>query len=121
MRSCAPTIPCRVSRAGALIVVTTRDYDSLVVDRPDSTPVQRSSRAGLRTVTTQLWDRHDDSSLYDLTHLQVRLTVPGRWAAASRTATCRAWTRGELTQLAREARLRDLRRAASADTGLSRP
>lgn len=111
----------RVSRPGAVIVVTTRDYDAVVAERPVSTPVQFSSVSGLRTVTTQLWDWREGSTVYDLTHLQVHEEAPGQWAATSRTATYRAWTRAELTELARAAGLLDVRWAASSEAVLFQP
>ena len=111
----------RVCRPDAVIVVTTRNYDQLVAERPVSTPVQVSSRAGLRAVTIQLWDWRGESTVYDLTHLQVRETVPGQWTATSRATTYRAWTRGELAELARSVGLRHVRWAESAETGFFQP
>lgn len=109
----------RVARE--VIVVTTRDYDTLGADRPVTAPVQRGTKAGMRVVTTQLWDWHPGAPVYDLTHLQVTETAPGHWSAASRTATYRSWTRAELSGLARDAGLRDVRWATAAETGFFQP
>ncbi|MBB3101226.1 SAM-dependent methyltransferase [Actinoplanes campanulatus] len=111
----------RVARPGAVVVVTTRDYDAIRADRPVSMPVQRGGKAGLRVVTTQLWDWHAGSPVYDLTHLQVSETAPGQWVAASRTTSYRAWTRAELSELARAAGLTGIRWAAGAETGFFQP
>ncbi|BEL03863.1 hypothetical protein Q0Z83_020540 [Actinoplanes sichuanensis] len=111
----------RVARPGAVILVTTRDYDTIVVDRPVTAPVQRGGAPDRRVVTTQLWDWHPDSPVYDLTHLQVVETSPGQWSATSRTATYRAWTRSELSDLAQAAEMTDVRWATTTETGFFQP
>jgi len=111
----------RVVRPGGLVVVTTRDYDAVVADRPATAPVQRSTVGDLRIVTTQLWDWHGDSPVYDVTHLQVREGEDGQWTTSARTTTYRAWTRAELTTLAAEAGLRGTRWIAPEDSGFFQP
>ena len=111
----------RVVGPGGLVVVTTRDYDAVVAARPTTAPVQRSRVDDLRVVTTQLWDWHGDSPVYDVTHLQVREIGAGQWTTAARTTTYRAWTRAELTTLAAEAGLRDTQWIAPEDSGFFQP
>lgn len=111
----------RVARPGAVILVTTRDYDSIIADRPATAPIQRSGVSGRRVVTTQLWDWHPGSSVYDLTHLQVSETSPGQWATTARVATYRAWTRSELADLARAAGMTDVHWATGTETGFFQP
>jgi glycine/sarcosine N-methyltransferase len=111
----------RVVRPGGLVVVTTRDYDAVLADRPTTAPVQRSRIDGLRTVTTQLWDWREGSPVYDVTHLQVREAGHGQWVAASRTTTYRAWTRAELSALATGAGLGGVQWIASEDSGFFQP
>lgn len=111
----------RVGREGALVVISTRDYDAILNERPAATPVQRHNSGQLRSVTTQLWDWHPDGVIYDLTHLQVHETHPSRWVAAGRAATYRAWTRAELSTLAERAGLNRVAWAGPADTGFFQP
>jgi SAM-dependent methyltransferase len=111
----------RVARPGAVVLLSTRDYDSLGDDRPTTGPVQRSSSGGLRTVTTQLWDWRDESPLYDMTHLQVQELDSGRWVAASRTTTYRAWLRRELATLATETGLHAVRWVQPRDSHFFQP
>jgi SAM-dependent methyltransferase len=111
----------RVVRPGGLVVVTTRDYDAVVAERPTIAPVQRSRVDGLRVVTTQLWDWHGASPVYDVTHLQVREIGAGQWTTAARTTTYRAWTRAELTTLAARAELRGTRWITPAGSGFFQP
>lgn len=111
----------RVARPGAVVLVSTRDYDALIVERPAAAPVQRSVEGELRTITTQLWDWRDESPVYEMTHLQVRELAPEQWVAASRTTTYRAWLRSELTALATGVGLRDLRWVPPEETGFFQP
>jgi len=111
----------RVCRPGAVIVITTRDYDGVLPERPTTAPVQRSSEGELRTVTTQLWDWRAGSNVYDLTHLQVREVQPGQWEATTRTTSYRAWSRSELTALATHAGLHDVRWVDPMESGFFQP
>lgn len=97
--------------------MSTRDYDALVAERPATTPVQLSVDGELRTINIQLWHWRDESSEYELTHLQVRELAPQHWVAASRTTTYRAWLRSELTTLATDMGLRDVRWLPPEDSG----
>ena len=111
----------RVARRGAVILVSTRDYDSIIAQRPTSAPVQSSSDGALRTVTTQLWDWRDESPVYEMTHLQIHEVQPQQWVAASRTTTYRAWLQRELADLATEVGLRQVRWSQPQDSGFFQP
>ena len=111
----------RVSRPGAVIVITTRDYDRVLPERPTTAPVQLSRQGELRTVSTQLWDWRAGSNVYDLTHLQVHEVRPGQWTAAARTTAYRAWSRAELTALATQAELRDVTWKTPEESGFFQP
>jgi glycine/sarcosine N-methyltransferase len=81
--------------------VTTRDYDTLAVERPTTSGPQVSRDAmGRRAVTVQLWDWSADASTYALTHVQSVESAADRWATTARRTVYRAWSRAELTDLA---------------------
>jgi glycine/sarcosine N-methyltransferase len=111
----------RVVRPGGLVVITTREYDTVIAERPTTAPVQRSYVGDLRVVTTQLWDWRDGSPVYDVTHLQVREIRRGEWAAVARAMTYRAWTRAELSTLAAAAGLPGSRWIAPEASGFFQP
>jgi hypothetical protein len=72
-------------------------------------------------VTTQLWDWHDESPVYEMTHLQVHEIEPQRWVAESRTTTYRAWRRSELAALATDVGLRRVRWVDPPESGFFQP
>jgi SAM-dependent methyltransferase len=112
----------RVLRPRGVAVVSTRDYDALLRERPRTGPPQLSTDGrGRRTVTLQIWDWADAGPTYDLTHLQATEQDDGRWAAHSRTVAYRAWTRDELTAAASEVGLAGARWIAPETSGFFQP
>ncbi len=101
----------RVLRPGGTAVVTTRDYDRVLAERPSGTPTQEArDREGRRYLTFQVWSWRGDSDVYDLEHFQLVRDAAGAagqgrddppWRTAVRSVTYRAYTRGHLSDLAR--------------------
>ncbi|MCV2393656.1 class I SAM-dependent methyltransferase [Actinotalea sp. M2MS4P-6] len=112
----------RVTRPGGAVVVTTRDYDKVLAERPRSTPAQVYDRGdGPRVVTVQLWAWRGDSDVYDLEHLQLTEVSPTDWTGTRREATYRAYRRDHLGALARVAGLDDVRWWEPAESGYFQP
>jgi SAM-dependent methyltransferase len=111
----------RVLRPGGTVIVTTRDYDRVLPQRPGSTPLQLFDSGGERIVSYQLWHWRDHSDVYDLEHFQVRKTGPDEWTTQVRTAAYRAYTRHALAALATRAGLSEPEWHAPADTGFFQP
>ncbi|WP_222598351.1 class I SAM-dependent methyltransferase [Lentzea tibetensis] len=86
----------RVLRPGGRLVLTVRDYDAVLADRPLATSPQVGPG---RVVTFQLW--HWDGDHYDLEHFQ--LHEGESWRAEVRRTTYWAITRAELTGLVERA------------------
>ncbi|GLZ29787.1 hypothetical protein Lesp02_19770 [Lentzea sp. NBRC 105346] len=86
----------RVLRRGGRLVLSVRDYDALLRDRPISTPPQVGPG---RVVTFQLWHWHGDR--YDLELFQ--LHESDSWRVEVHRATYWAITRAELTSLVERA------------------
>jgi glycine/sarcosine N-methyltransferase len=78
----------RVLRPGGTVIVSTRDYERVLADRPASTLPQVFTSGGARVISFQLWAWRGESDIYDLEHFQVHeaATVPGL-SSAGRPAT----------------------------------
>lgn len=111
----------RVLRPGGTALVTTRDYDRVVVDRPSCTPPQVFRSGGDRIVSFQLWTWRGGTDVYDLEHFQVRDRDGVDVTTSRRRATYRAYTRSALTDLARRAGLAEVTWHLPADTGFFQP
>lgn len=100
----------RVLRPGARAVVTTRDYDTILQTRPQSTlPQVMHTHGGGRTVSFQLWAWRQTSDIYDVELFQLQEGRDHTWVTTRRTVTYRAYTRDHLAQLAARADLLDPR------------
>ncbi|AEN10100.1 MULTISPECIES: class I SAM-dependent methyltransferase [unclassified Streptomyces] len=115
----------RVLRPGGLLLVSTRDYDDLLRDRPASTPPQVHGNVDCadgeeRTVTFQLWHWHDDGEHYDLEHFQLR-PADGEWRAQVRRTTYWALGRDRMASLAAEAGFVDPEWRMPQETGFFQP
>jgi glycine/sarcosine N-methyltransferase len=96
----------RVVRPGGRIVVTTRDYDAALANRPSSTAPQVAAGAqGGRTISFQLWQWHGQTDIYEVEHFQVHEDAGGGRAVQRRMTTYRAYTREHLGELAATAGL----------------
>ncbi|MFE9017445.1 class I SAM-dependent methyltransferase [Streptomyces sp. NPDC007808] len=94
----------RVLRPGGLLLASTRPYDDLLRNRPESTPLQvhRSTNGRERAVTFQLWHWHDDGEHYDLELFQL-LPSGGEWRVQVHRTTYWALSRNRLSALAANA------------------
>ena len=111
----------RVLRPGGTAVVTTRDYDRVLAERPTSTPPQVFESDGERLISFQLWTWRPGTDVYDLEHFQVHERDGGRMTTRRREASYRAYTRSSLTALAARAGLRDVTWHAPDQTGFFQP
>ncbi|GAA3822383.1 hypothetical protein [Streptomyces chiangmaiensis] len=93
----------RVLRPAGLLL-STRPYDDLLRNRPASTPpqVHRPADGGERTVTFQLWHRHEDGEHYDVEHFQLHPTG-GEWRVKVRRTVYWALGRDRLAGLVTDA------------------
>jgi len=96
------------TRPGGIVAVTNRDYDTS--DRPDCTPVQRSTRNGVRRVSLQLWDWDESGDSYRMESVLLRSSVVDAspavgWTVTTRTTELRAWRRTQIEAAAHAAGL----------------
>lgn len=111
----------RVLGPGGTVLVTTRDYDGVLSDRPTVTPAQVFESGGERIVSTQRWSWRAGTDVYDLEHVQVHERADGTGTTRTRRAAARAYTRHALGELARRAGLTDVTWQESAETGFFQP
>jgi SAM-dependent methyltransferase len=110
----------RVVTPGGLIVVTTRDYDTVRATHPVITPPQLWEGPDDTTITLQLWRWHPDGRRYDLRHLQLTGDT-STWRVTERRTVYWAITRDELTGLAAAADLASPRWYHPDETGFFQP
>ncbi|MBB1513758.1 class I SAM-dependent methyltransferase [Tessaracoccus sp. MC1627] len=112
----------RVLRPGACALVTTRDYDAVLKDRPTSTPPQITDvlGAGRRVVSFQRWSWRDNTDIYDLEHFQL-MEHDRSWTTRRRTATYRAYTQEHLATLARRAGMSQATWVSPEESGYFQP
>ncbi len=111
----------RVLRPGGTVIVSTRDYERVLADRPASTLPQVFTSGGARVISFQLWAWRGKSDIYDLEHFQVHEAADGTRTVERRTASYRAYTRAALTELASAAGLRDVRWHMPGESGFFQP
>jgi glycine/sarcosine N-methyltransferase len=111
----------RVLRPGGIVIITTRDYDRVLADRPSSTLPQVFTSGGRRIVTFQLWTWRAGTDIYDLEHFQMRESPDGARTADRRVAAYRAYTRAALTGLASAAGLQDVTWRMPRETDFFQP
>lgn len=86
--------------SGGMVIITIRDYDSLIRERPRATP-PRIFDDGKRIVF-QVWDWSDDGTTYTTRQFIVQDHL-GTWKTESYTAMYRAVQRSELSSFLQQA------------------
>ncbi|MET8632301.1 class I SAM-dependent methyltransferase [Streptomyces sp. NPDC004680] len=112
----------RVLRPAGRLLLSTRPYDDLLRNRPESTPpqVHRPADGGERTVTFQLWHWHEDGEHYDLEHVQL-LPADGEWRVKVRRTVYWALARDRLAGFVTDAGFVDPEWRMSQETGFFQP
>ncbi|MGW5056497.1 class I SAM-dependent methyltransferase [Streptomyces sp. NPDC004096] len=112
----------RVLRPAGRLLLSTRPYDDLLRNRPESTPpqVHRPADGGERTVTFQLWHWHEDGEHYDLEHVQL-LPADGEWRVKVRRTVYWALARDRLAGLVTDAGFVDPEWRMPQETGFFQP
>ena len=111
----------RVLRPGGTAVVTTRDYDRLVLDRPSGTLPQVFESAVERVISLQLWAWRAGTDVYDLEHVQVHEHAGGRVTTRHLETSYRAYTSEGLAARASAAGLRDIQWHPAVETAFFQP
>lgn len=112
MRACLVT--------DGLLVLSIRDYDAVLTNRPNGTPpLSRETESG-RQIVFQLWDWAADKPTYTLNLFIMHQTGNG-WQTREYTTQYRALRRQELSDLLSHAGFDGVSWALPAETGLFQP
>jgi glycine/sarcosine N-methyltransferase len=107
-------------RPGGLLLVSIRDYDRLVEERPPATTPGLLDGPDGRRVYFQLWDWRADGRRYTL-HLFILKEVEGRWETTHAATEYRALLRDELSAILGDAGFADPRWHAPEESGYLQP
>jgi SAM-dependent methyltransferase len=106
--------------AGGLVLVSIRDYDLLLREKPRATmPAVYEGPEGMRVVF-QVWDWHADLPRYRV-HYFILRNPHGHWETFQQTMVYRALRRDELSHVLREVGFSDVRWHAPDETGYNQP
>jgi 2-polyprenyl-3-methyl-5-hydroxy-6-metoxy-1,4-benzoquinol methylase len=107
-------------RPEGLLLISTRDYDHVVLDRPQTTPPQVIDDVTGRRIVFQVWDWSCDGQCYTTTMFILR-QVDENWETLHYATTYRALLRHELTAILTQAGFHDIRWHMPQDTGYYQP
>lgn len=104
-----------------LLLISTRDYDHLVMDKPHTTtPVVYDDEAG-RRVVFQVWDWSESGETYTVTLFMVTQQDGAAWETRTFATTYRALQRAELNSILEKAGFAAVRWHMPQDTGYFQP
>jgi glycine/sarcosine N-methyltransferase len=83
---------------GGMLLISIRDYDQLLEQRPSADPVRVFGVGENRRIIFQVWDWQDDAPIYTV-NLFILRQVSGEWVTSVQTTQYRALQRTELTQI----------------------
>lgn len=107
-------------RADGLLLVSRRDYDQLVQDRPEAELPRLLSGPQGRRVVFQVWDWANSGRTYTLHHFIIK-EANGEWHTVHRATAYRALLRDELSTILRAAGFSEVRWHMPAESGYYQP
>ncbi|PCE23746.1 hypothetical protein BWP39_29135 [Paraburkholderia acidicola] len=107
-------------RQGGKLVISLRDYDSLMKLRPPLTAPYMISDNGLRRIVHQVWDWHDER--HYTCHVHITYQTPDlAWVARHIVGRCRSITSEELVSHLRSIGFEQIQILPAAATGFHQP
>jgi 2-polyprenyl-3-methyl-5-hydroxy-6-metoxy-1,4-benzoquinol methylase len=119
VRRAARAMASRLGRGG-LLLVSIRDYDRILAERPTGEAPRVIDDETGRRIVFQVWEWADDGLAYDL-HLFILRRVANRWLTTERSTRYRAIRRDELDAALNEAGLTDVRWLMPEESGYYQP
>lgn len=105
---------------GGLLMLSTRDYDTLVQEKPHVTPQNILETSEGRRISFQVWDWAEDASTYELSHFIIKQSGV-RWTTRVSTTTLRPIRRAELTHVLERTDYSDIQWHMPDETGYYQP
>lgn len=105
---------------GGVFIASTRDYDTVLRDRPTATRVGLSTVEGTRRLVFQVWDWAPDGRTYEFEQFIGEERDDG-WELRSWRSIYRAITRGELSAILRENGFDSVRWIMPPESGFFQP
>jgi glycine/sarcosine N-methyltransferase len=109
----------RVLRPGGVLLVSIRDYDEVLRQRPSGDLPRRYATESGERIVFQVWDWLSDDR-YTVRHF-IMEGNPGRWRVTERTTTYRALSRAALSDALRRAGFDDVVWQMPPETGFYQP
>ena len=107
-------------REDGLLVVSIRDYDALIAEKPRTELPRVFDRPDGRQIAFQVWDWDETSPTYTV-HQYVVREDGGAWRTHHEATVYRALRRAELTEIVRAAGLREVGWHLPDETGYYQP
>jgi SAM-dependent methyltransferase len=102
-----------------LLLISTRDYDQALLDKPHTTAPVVYDDDGGRRVVFQVWDWSENGQTYTVTLFIVTHRDGDTWETRTFSTTYRALQRAELSTILQQAGFADVRWHVPQDTGYS--
>ena len=103
---------------GGMVLITTRDYDELVKEKPRATEPRVFDNG--KRVVFQVWDWHDDGNTY-VTHHFIVQEIDGEWRTKHHATIYRALLREELSRFLASAGFSDIEWHMPEQSGYYQP
>lgn len=87
---------------GGLLLISLRDYDQLLLQKPRSTTPQVNDTDNGRQLSFQVWDWLGDGRQYTLNHFVIK-EHQGQWETVLNVTRLRAWRQAEITLALKQA------------------
>ena len=107
-------------REDGLLVVSIRDYDDLIAQKPRAELPRVFDRPDGRQIAFQVWDWDERAPIYTL-HQYVVREAEGTWQTHHQETVYRALQRAELAEIVRAAGFREVTWHLPAETGYYQP
>ena len=108
-------------RPDGLLLVSIRDYDDLIRQKPRSELPRVFDRPDGRQIAFQVWDWSETAPTYTVHQFITRESADGSWTTRHESTVYRALQRAELTEIVRAAGLREVRWRPPDETGYYQP
>lgn len=105
---------------GGMLMISIRDYDRVLAERPAATTPNVIDSAGGRRLVFQVWDWDGSGDSYAL-ELFILQNLRGRWQIMTFRARYKAWRRQALTDLLSQANLHQIQWHLPEETGFYQP